>query len=84
MASLPVPMTVIVIGHHVDDVQIQRQLGNVIGLVDDLLAGGHGGREEKTSGLELPAQFLHKGGKVLLVSLGALVAIDLKHTRIHQ
>ena len=43
MACLLIPMTMVVIGHHINDVQVEGQLGNVICLVNDLLARGHSG-----------------------------------------
>ena len=74
MSGLLVPVAVVVVGHHVDDVQIPeggkiirmfessqifRGMPNslahgldIVGLVDDGLAGGDGGSEEEPLGPE--------------------------------
>ncbi len=57
VASLLVPVTVEVIGHDVDVVEVLVEQGNVVAFVDDLLAWGNSGRQQKSLWLESCTQF---------------------------
>ena len=52
MPSLLVPLAVVVVGHHVDPVQVAGDLGHVVAGVHDGLARAHCGGQQQALGLE--------------------------------
>ncbi len=61
VAGLLVPVTVVIVGHHVDVVEVLVEDGHVVTFVDDLLARRNGRTQEEASGLEGRAQFFDQG-----------------------
>ena len=57
----------IVVGHHIDDVQVLGHLWNVVGRVGKVLARGDGRRQEVALWEEGLFQLLQKEDKVALV-----------------
>ena len=52
MTSLLVPLTMVVIGHHIDPVKVGGNLSNIIAHIHDGLAGAHSSTQQQTLGLE--------------------------------
>ena len=69
--SSPVPRPVQVVRHHVDEVQVLRDLPHVVSVIDPELGGGDRGRQEPVVRLEGGGELLHQAGKVLLVVIAA-------------
>ena len=57
MASLLVPVTVIVIGHNVDVVKVLVEHRHIVAFINDLLAGRNSGTQQKTFRLEGCTEF---------------------------
>ena len=51
MSRLSVPESLVVVGHHVDNVQALAQGWEIVGLLQDGLVAGDGGRENQTLAL---------------------------------
>ena len=52
MTSLLVPLTMVVIGHHIDPVKVGGNLSNIIAHIHDGLARAHSSTQQQTLGLE--------------------------------
>ena len=51
--GLLVPLSVVVVGHHVDPVEVGGDLGHVVTSVHDCLARTHSSGQKQTLGMEL-------------------------------
>jgi len=58
---------VVIVAHQVDEVQSLSHGGHVVGVVDGLVAGRDGGRDQEVVFVELDAHLPEKGSVVLLV-----------------
>ena len=67
MASLPVPLSVVIVTHHVDVVEVLVQLGNVVGDVDGGSGCADGSGQKEVVLVESGSEVLHQGHEVLLV-----------------
>ena len=67
MVSSPVPGAVEVVGHHVDEVQVPRDPGHVVAVVDPELGGRHRGGQKPVVLRECVRELLDQTGEILLV-----------------
>ena len=58
MTGLLVPVSVVVVGHDVDVVEVLVEQGNVVALIDNLKTRRDCGTQEKSLGLECSTEFL--------------------------
>ena len=77
MAGLLVPLAVVVVGHHVDPVQVLGDGGHVVPNVHDGLAGAHGGRQQQPAWLEGVRELLDPGSEGRLVLVPLLLTLRL-------
>ena len=77
MAGLLVPLAVVVVGHHVDPVQVLRDGRHVVPHVHDGLAGAHGGGQQQPARLEGVGELLDPGSEGGLVLVSLLLTLSL-------
>ena len=81
MAGLLVPLAVVVVGHHVDPVEVRRDGGNVVADVHDGLTGADGSREQQAARLEGVGKLPDPGGECGLVFVSLLLTLSLERQR---
>ena len=77
VASLLVPLPVVVVGHHIDPVEVAGDLWHVVPGVHDGLAGAHSSGQQQALGLEGRRQLSYPGSEGLLVLVPLLLALSL-------
>ena len=77
VAGLLVPLAVVVVGHHVDPVQVLGDGGHVVPNVHDGLAGAHGGGQQQPARLEGVGELLDPGSEGGLVLVSLLLTLSL-------
>ena len=71
------PLTVQVVGHHVDAVQVAADLRHLVALQDDLVRGGHSRRQLQTFRLEGLGQSPAQLGEAGTVRVRSVVAVSV-------
>ena len=77
VSRLLVPVTVIIVGHDGDPVQVSSNGWNIVSIIDDLLAGRDRGRQQKTLRLKGRAQLVDPGCEAFLITLVFIFAVNL-------
>merc|ERR1719384_1845080 len=77
VSGLLVPLPMVIIGHHVDPVEVGGNLGHVVTSVHDRLARTHSSGQKQTLRLEGSREFLDPGGEGGLVLVPLLLALSL-------
>jgi hypothetical protein len=79
MSCLLVPVSVIVIGHHIDPVKILSNTGDIITNINNLLAWRDSSRQKKASWSECSFQLRNKSSKRSLIFVSFLLALSLEN-----
>jgi len=82
VSGLLVPLAVVVVGHHVDPVQVAAQRRYVVPNIHYFLARTDRSRQKEAARLERLAELPHPGGESRLVLVVLLPALSLPATRV--
>ena len=82
VSSLLVPLSVVIICHHRDVVHGSTNLGHLISSINDLLRGRNSSSQEKVLGLQSSTELLNPLGEGNILSLLALITVDLPALRV--
>ena len=77
MTGLFVPVSIIIVGHDIDNIKVLVELRYIITVVDNLLSWGNSGSEQKTSGFEFSTQFPYKSSKVFFIGGWSFFTVNL-------
>ena len=77
VTGLLIPVSVVIVGHDRDPVQVVSNARYVVADIDDLLARGDRSGEEKAVGPEGLLEFVHPGSEGSLVAVSLLLALSL-------
>ena len=80
MPGLLVPVSVVIVGHDRDPVQVVGNAGHVVADIDNLLARGDRSGEEKAVGPEGLLEFVDPGSEGSLVTVSLLLALRLHNS----
>ena len=77
MTGLFVPVSIIIVGHDIDNIKVLVELRYIVTVVDHLLSWGNSGSKQKSSGFEFSTQFSYKSSKVFFIGGWSFFTINL-------
>ena len=77
MTCLFVPVSIIVVGHDIDNIKVLVELRYIVTVVNHLLSWGNSGSKQKSSGFEFSTQFSYKSSKVFFICGWSFFTVNL-------
>ena len=77
MTGLFVPVSIIIVGHDIDNIKVLVELRYIITVVDHLLSWRNSGSKQKPSGFEFSTQFSYKSSKIFFIGGWSFFTINL-------